>query len=103
MLAARITLPHFSVLCCVSYFTLLSRQSCYRAQGPSGIGSPLFFSAMGRCKMKRQVTVLLALVASVGIGAAAQAQTKKAFTIAEVEVLDKAAYEALVKVTTPEI
>ena len=53
--------------------------------------------------MKRQVTVLLALVASVGIGAAAQAQTKKAFSVGEVEILDKAAYDALVKITTPEI
>jgi hypothetical protein len=58
---------------------------------------------MGRCKMKRTVTVLLALVASVGISAAAQAQTKKAISIGEVEILDKAAYEALVKITTPEI
>jgi hypothetical protein len=54
--------------------------------------------------MKRQITVLLALVASVGIGAAAQAQTKpKAFVVGEVEILDKAAYEALTKVTGPEI
>ena len=53
--------------------------------------------------MKHTVTVLLALVASVGISAAAQAQTKKAISIGEVEILDKAAYEALVKITTPEI
>jgi uncharacterized protein (DUF1330 family) len=53
--------------------------------------------------MKRQITVLLALVASVGIAATAHAQTKKAFTIGEVEILDKAAYEALTKVTGPEI
>jgi uncharacterized protein (DUF1330 family) len=53
--------------------------------------------------MKRQITVLLALVASVGISAAAQAQTKKAFSVAEVEILDKGAYEALVKVVTPDI
>jgi len=53
--------------------------------------------------MKRKITVLLALVASIGLGAAAQAQTKKAFSVGEVEILDKAAYDALVKVTTPEI
>ena len=54
--------------------------------------------------MKRQITVLLALVASVGISAAAQAQTKpKAFVVGEVEILDKAAYEALTKVTGPDI
>ena len=49
--------------------------------------------------MKRKITVLLALVASVGIGAATvqglHAQTKpKAFTIAEIEVLDRAALDA---------
>jgi uncharacterized protein (DUF1330 family) len=56
--------------------------------------------------MKRKITVLLALVASVGIGAATvqglHAQTKpKAFTIAEIEVLDRAALDAFVKVGTP--
>jgi uncharacterized protein (DUF1330 family) len=52
--------------------------------------------------MKRQVTVLLALVASIGIGAAAQAQTKpKAFTFSEYEPLDKAASEAYSKVAIP--
>jgi uncharacterized protein (DUF1330 family) len=54
--------------------------------------------------MKRQTTVLLALVASVGISAAAQAQTKpKAFTINEVEVLDKAAVDAFEKAITPAV
>ena len=41
--------------------------------------------------MKRQITVLLALVASVGVGVATgHAQTKpKAYTIAEVEILER--------------
>ena len=51
--------------------------------------------------MKRQITVLLALVASVGIGAAAQAQTKRAYTFNEVEILDKAAVDAFEKAITP--
>ena len=51
--------------------------------------------------MKRQITVLLALVASVGIGAAAQAQTKRAHTFNEVEILDKAAVDAFEKAITP--
>ena len=53
--------------------------------------------------MKRQITVLLALVASVGIGAAAQAQTKRAYTFNEVEILDKAAVDAFEKAVTPAV
>jgi len=68
------------------------------------IEAPIFTN--GETYMKRKITVLLALVASVGIGAATvqglHAQTKpKAFTIAEIEVLDRAALDAFVKVGTP--
>jgi uncharacterized protein (DUF1330 family) len=57
---------------------------------------------------QREITVLLALVASVGISAATvqglHAQTKpKAFTIAEVEILDKAALDAFAKVAIPAV
>ena len=37
----------YTNMCCVSYFTLLSRQSCYRAQGDSRIIEVLIFT-MGR-------------------------------------------------------
>jgi len=33
--------------CCVSYFTFLSRQSCYRAQGTSGLRPPIFLAQWG--------------------------------------------------------
>jgi hypothetical protein len=36
----------YTNVCCVSYFTLLSRQSCYPAQGASGLRPP--FLQMGR-------------------------------------------------------
>ena len=52
--------------------------------------------------MKRQITVRLALVASVGISAATHAQTKpKAYTISEFETLDKTAQDAFAKVAVP--
>jgi uncharacterized protein (DUF1330 family) len=56
--------------------------------------------------MKRQITTLLALVAGVGISAAAvqglHAQTKpKAYTISEFETLDKTAQDAFAKVAVP--
>jgi len=53
--------------------------------------------------MKRQIIVLLALVAGVGIGTATvQAQGKpKAYTISEFEPTDKAAVDAFAKVAVP--
>ena len=53
--------------------------------------------------MKRQITVLLALVASVGIGAATvHAQTKpKAYSISEFEPIDKTAQDAFGKFAIP--
>ena len=57
--------------------------------------------------MKRKVTLPLALIVGIGVSAAAiqglHAQTRKAFTITDVEMLDKAAYEALVKAVAPDI
>jgi uncharacterized protein (DUF1330 family) len=58
--------------------------------------------------MKRQITTLLALVAGVGISAAAvqglHAQTKpRAYTISEFELIDKAAGDAFGKVAIPAV
>jgi hypothetical protein len=64
----------YTNVCCVSYFTLLSRKSCYRAQGALGPSRPPFLR--GDVTMKRHITVLLALVASVGVVTGLHAQGK---------------------------